>query len=263
MARSYATFDCGIWDPETGFCNLTAGAQRTYFMLVTQRDISACGTLALTLRRWGSTCAGSEVETWLGELAEAGYIMIDEATEEVLVRTFMKWDAGYKHAKRVQAVTSSVLAIRSVSIRNLAMEELARLGVSIPNGMPIDRESNANREAIDSYRSGLSNVTTSHTPETTLQEREPSTADAAAPLTGFCSKHPTGTEAPCGPCGTAARRLKASLAAEPERKRQAAAGRRAAIDACAVCDCDGWLINDAGEASAIKCDHTTYTRRTA
>jgi hypothetical protein len=40
-------------------------------------------------------------------------VLVDEDTEELLVRTFVKWDGGYKHAKRVLAVAAYTKAIRS------------------------------------------------------------------------------------------------------------------------------------------------------
>jgi hypothetical protein len=65
MARTYANIDVGIWgDPE--FCALTAGAQRTYFMLITQTDITACGSLALTMRRWSKTCLEQDLDDLAG-----------------------------------------------------------------------------------------------------------------------------------------------------------------------------------------------------
>lgn len=242
MTRQYATFDCGMWDDPDGFSSLTAGAQRTYFMLVTQKDIAACGTLPLTLRRWSATCAEKDVTGWIGELVERRYVLVDEDSEELLVRTFIRWDGGYKHAKRVQAVIASALAIRSQSIRSAALSELASLGVSVPNAT-----------GTDPLRSVVTEVSTDHTPETTLQEPEtvegePSGA-SAEPLSPFCSKHPSGTEKACGPCGTAKLRYAAWQKSETAR----AAAARKLRESCTACGGDGWRDDN------TKCDH----RRTA
>ena len=247
MTRQYATFDCGMWDDPEGFASLSSGAQRTYFMLVTQRDIAACGTLPLTLRRWSRTCMDDGTAGWLAELVERSYVLIDEDTEELLVRTFMKWDAGYKHAKRVRAVIASALAIRSLSIRSAALAELASLGVPIPD-----------QNGTELLRSVVTEVSTNHTPETALQkpetslpEGEPSGASAEPPSL-FCSKHPNGTEKSCGPCGTAKLRYAAWVKSKAGRD----ALERVARQTCPDCFGDSWLEN--GE----RCDHPK-TRRTA
>jgi hypothetical protein len=202
MARTYANVDVGIWDdPE--FCGLSAGAQRTYFMLITQTDITACGSLALTLRRWSKTCLEQDLTAWLAELEDARFVVIDEDSEELLVRTFVKWDGGYKHAKRVLAVTAYARAIRSRPLRDAVADELAKLGVSIANPLPTDTQPIANREAIGSGRSVVNVGDQESTPHSTLQEGEPPPPESDVEPSPFCSRHPNGTEKPCGPCGSA------------------------------------------------------------
>jgi hypothetical protein len=249
MARTYATIDAGIWlDPE--FCALSAGAQRTYFMLITQTDITACGSLALTLRRWSKTCAEQDLKAWLEELAGHRFVLIDEDTEELLVRTFAKWDGGYKHAKRVLAVTATAKAILSVPLREAVAKELAMLGVSI--GIPVPSDSDS--EAIESRRSVVTEVGNECTPETTLQEREPEPLDSVEPPAEFCSKHPKGTDAPCGPCKTARLRYAAWTKTTAGRESAARAAAIKARESCSRCHGSGWLEDDAGTPTR-KCDH--------
>lgn len=181
MARSYANIVTTIYaDPE--FCGLSAGAQRTYFMLVVQPEITACGSLALTLRRWAKTVPEAErhlLGAWLTELEQARYVLVDEDTEELLVRTFAKWDGGYKHAKRVLAVVATAEAIRSPRLRTAIAVELASLDVHTAIPMPSDSEPNATREATGSGRSvvteGESSATT-HTPQPATLEPAAETA---------------------------------------------------------------------------------------
>jgi hypothetical protein len=228
MARTYATIDAGIWDdPE--FCALTAGAQRTYFMLITQTDITAVGSLALTLRRWSKTCSEKDLEVWLAELADARFVVIDEDSEELLVRTFAKWDGGYKHAKRRMAVVSYTKAIRSQTLRDAAIEELAKLGVSLANPMPPDREPDAIPEATGSGRSVVNVGDHKGTPHSTLQEREPppSIEDVEPPL--YCVQHPNGTDKRCGPCGSARLRHQRWQKREERRKAEVVRARDAAV----------------------------------
>jgi len=192
MARAYANIVTAIWlDPE--FCDLSAGAQRTYFMLVTQTDITACGTLPLTLRRWARTVPEAErpsLACWLAELEEHRYVLTDEDTEELLVRTFAKWDGGYKHAKRVLAVVATAEAIRSSRLKHSVATELASLGVEIAIPLPTGREPIANQEATGS---GRSVVTVGELgPHSTLLTPEPGPAPKPLPLAPLSHPNETG-----------------------------------------------------------------------
>lgn len=147
MARVYANITTAIWTARD-FCDLSSGAQLMYLMLVTQPDITACGTLPLTLRRWSLNLPTSERVTIAGRLAElvaARFVLVDEDTEELLVRKFIKWDGGYKHAKRVIAVLSTAQAIRSRTLLAATVAELDALGVEHGITVPTDSESIGNR----------------------------------------------------------------------------------------------------------------------
>lgn len=246
MARTYANVDAGIWD-DADFCALSAGAQRTYFMLITQREITACGTLALTLRRWGKTCGEKDLEVWLAELSDAAFVLIDEDSEELLVRTFVKWDGGHKHATRRKAVISFARAIRSPLLRDAAAAELAKLGVSIATEVAMNSHRSGTEQGPESYGSVVKQGELESTPHSTFQEREPapSESDVADPPSMFCSKHPNGTEKPCGPCGTAKLKYAAWLKSGTAR----AAAARKARENCPRCLGDVWLPD------GTKCDH--------
>lgn len=181
MARSYGAIICAIWDdPE--FCALSSDAQRTYLMLVTQPDISACGSLPLTLRRWSKTLPERDrnrLQPSLDELGEHRFILIDADTEELLVRTFPKHDGGYKHSKRVLAVIGFAEAIRSQSLRNAVAVELDKLGVKTAIQVLPDRDSIGNEQVIDSGRSvvtlgELEPHSTIQEPHSAIPNREPS-----------------------------------------------------------------------------------------
>lgn len=173
MARSYTNIVTAIWDDEE-FCQLSAGAQRTYFMLVTQKNVEACGALPLTLRRWAKTVPAAEREllpVWLAELEDHRYVITDDDTEELLVRTFAKWDGGYKHSQRCKAVVATAEAIRSPLLRVAIARELASLGVSTDIRVPLDSDPSPTELALQSGRSVVTEVeldATLPTPQTTL-----------------------------------------------------------------------------------------------
>lgn len=176
MARSYANIFCAIWDDDD-FCGLSSDAQRTYFMLVTQDDITACGTLALRLRRWAKTLPAKDQHTLdpaIKELVAEGFAVIDEEYEELLVRTFAKHDGGYKHSQRVKAVIGYAEAIKSPSLRTAMAVELRKLGVEsaldsllTATGQPLECHLSPTGQAPGSGRSVVTEVVTTplHTPQ--------------------------------------------------------------------------------------------------
>lgn len=131
MARSYGRTLCAIWnDPD--FLDLSVGAQHTYWMLTTQDNVSACGSLPLTLRRWAGYLPDSDrdsFEDWLGELSANRFIFIDEDTEELLIRTFVKHDGGHTNSKRLRAIDSASIGLRSPILRQVLASELEKLGI--------------------------------------------------------------------------------------------------------------------------------------
>lgn len=227
MARNFATIDAALWDDEA-FCTLSAGAQRTYLMLITQRDITAAGTLALTMRRWSKTCSEKDLEVWLAELEDARFVLIDEDTEELLVRTFVKWDGGYKHPKRCASVVANAKALRSDTLRKAVAEELAKLSVSIADPIRTESHSNGTGVPTESHRFPVNEGDQKTEPGTSTQESDPSGSNDPEP-SEFCPDHPRGTDKACGPCGTAKMRHAAWVKRQERRQRAAGARHNAAL----------------------------------
>jgi len=133
MARSYGRFTTDIWR-DRKFRALSMGAQWAYFMLGTQADITAAGTLPMTTKRWaGYSADGTSdgVSDALNELVEKRFVILDFETEELLVRSFVKWDGGINNDKRRPVVMESAATIASPIIRAVLANELRR---SSPNG---------------------------------------------------------------------------------------------------------------------------------
>jgi len=122
---------CAIWR-DADFQALRVDAQHLYLLLISQADMSAAGTLHLSVTRWTSRTAGrsmAEVRKELGVLADKGFIAFDENTEELAVRSFIKWDQGYSNPKRRPAIRDAFEAIESDIVRAVVAHELARLFV--------------------------------------------------------------------------------------------------------------------------------------
>jgi len=227
MPRNYGRVATSIWrDP--AFRTLSPDARFTYLMLFSQPNISAAGVLELTERRWEG-CLGFDsdrLRTALDELVDREYIVIDPDTQELLVRSFVKWDGGSNNDLRKKAIADAAGAIASYEIRASIAHELDRN--QVPHGL-----SNGHREGVDTRRVVVTEGEIDPQPVSGNLEEGAVAAVAALPPAMYCSKHPDGTEEPCGPCGTAraryAEHAKTKLAGEVERRRAAEAARAAAL----------------------------------
>ena len=116
----YARLFSSIWDDDD-FLRLTTGAQRLYCLLLSQADITHVGVLPLTERRWARLAANSttaEITASLDELHAAGFIVVDESTEEVLVRSYMRYDTAYMTPNGVKALVKACERVMSRVLRD-------------------------------------------------------------------------------------------------------------------------------------------------
>jgi hypothetical protein len=282
MARGYGRFTTSIWlDPD--FTSLTLEQQGAYFTLGLQPDVTAAGVLPYTSRRWSKLSAGMTREGFehLVELlakSDGEHLVVDEDTEEVLIRKFMKWDMGWANTqKRMQVVLDAVDAIASSRIRDSAIRELWKIPDS---GIGTDASRDALSRALNiRYPDNADTVTRSDRvvvttrsrttgnplPETTTHNPHPgnlepgagSPSASAEPPAPFCSKHPNGTDEPCKACGTARLRFDAWRAAAPQRALADKASDSAAetrAKNCPLCHGTGWIENSDGDPIA-RCNH--------
>lgn len=129
--RKFGQFACRMFD-DPDVAALSPGAQRTYIMLSLREDISAAGVLPLTRRRWALTVPAEwrdQCDDWLTELVDAQFIVIDEDTDELLVRSFIRDDKGYGNPKRRPLIGEATAAVASQAIRSVILGELRRLNV--------------------------------------------------------------------------------------------------------------------------------------
>lgn len=126
MARSHARLLVKTWaDPD--FRALTGAAQRMYFVLISQANLTQAGTLPLTLSRWVTYAVDSTSEglvEGLRELELHRYVYVDYDLQEVLIRTFIKNDGVYKQPNVMAAAVRDAETLISQRLRSVLREEL-------------------------------------------------------------------------------------------------------------------------------------------
>lgn len=132
MARSEARIAVSIWsDPD--FIALSPLAQRLFLFLISQPDLAHDGVLALRERRWSKAAAGltpAQIRQHLAELAEARFVVIDEDTEELLVRSFIRRDQVYRQPNVLRSAANHLKTVTSPVIRAAIGEELRRVAAA-------------------------------------------------------------------------------------------------------------------------------------
>lgn len=131
MARSYSRITSTIWR-DADFVALPPEQKLAYLMLISQPDVSPCGVLSVTLRRWGTSLGitTDELSDALEGLSKSRFIIWDEDAEEVLIRSFVKWDGGLGNENRTKAIIAAADSIRSAKLYNATLAEMDRLGAS-------------------------------------------------------------------------------------------------------------------------------------
>lgn len=138
MAREYARIMTTIWR-NAEFRQLSEAQQRAYLFLVTQPDISAAGVLALRLRRWADMSSTSTPESLAEVLKrlEAGrFIVVDWDAEELLIRSFIRWDGGFNNPKRRPVIVRAAEEVDSPAIVRHLAAEFERCGIPTPPDWP-------------------------------------------------------------------------------------------------------------------------------
>ena len=134
MAREHARIKTAIWIDDD-FLDLTPPAQHLYFLIVSQMRLTFCGVFDWRPGRIAKLATGwtvEEVEAAASELSKSLYIVIDEESEEVLVRSFIRNDGLLTSPNITKAMLRDYGGISSRELKGVVVHELKRLQVENP-----------------------------------------------------------------------------------------------------------------------------------
>ena len=275
MANSAGMLKESIWR-DKDFRALPRAAQATYAQLLSQKELDRAGMLPLQVSKWAKGCDGmTEAELWTDlKLLEARrFVFIDEDTDELFVRSYMRHSEVTKYPQFLKAAIRCAGLVASEYLRAELAAELRKLGRS--EAAKLADELNPSGTLPEPSRNGaetppepFENPSVTVNPSGTVREpsgvgervgevtlvsglvggaraREPNadtspTPDPDEPPPPHCPKHmPDGTPDDCGPCGGYRRARKRW----DEQHGGALAQRRAAfwrtVRACPDCDDNG------------------------
>jgi hypothetical protein len=129
MARSEARIFTSIWK-DKDFLRLPQTAQWLYLFLVSQPDLTHCGVIPLRVRRWARNIDGlthDQIHRDLDVLSRARFVVIDQDTEELLIRTLMRRDKVLRQPFLFVPAAEAIDNVESLPIQAALLEELQRL----------------------------------------------------------------------------------------------------------------------------------------
>lgn len=129
MARDHARVYCSIWG-DRDWRTLPSSAQRLYILAFSQLDLSTAGVVAYRPAAWAELAADTTpaaIKKAAKVLEERGYIVIDEATAEVFVRTFVRHDRVLRQPNVATNMARAARQIVSPKIRRAFDQALVQL----------------------------------------------------------------------------------------------------------------------------------------
>lgn len=127
--RQYALIHRAILDDPSWRC-LTRSQQNLYLLLLLKLSTNLCGVVDWRPKKLAVNASDMTVETIEADavvLEKKLYIVRDEDTDEVLIRSFLRNDAPLKSSKTAIAVRSSYTDTASLKLRGVIVFELQRL----------------------------------------------------------------------------------------------------------------------------------------
>lgn len=129
MAQDFAPLLRSIWSDDD-WRALSVDAQHVYLMLLSHPGRNSAGVLPMTPKKWTRLAADlspDRLADALAELDDAGFIVLDDDTEEVLVRAFIRRATVYKHIRMFANALREASEVESPRLRSALGQELVRL----------------------------------------------------------------------------------------------------------------------------------------
>lgn len=140
--RNYAQLNIAIWNDDD-FRALTPQAQHLYFLLLSHPTLSYCGVGDWRPARIARMAAGwtpADVQLAGAELIDGLFIVVDEDTEEFLVRTFVRNDPLMRQRNLGVSMARAFSLVASEGIRGVIVGELTRLAQARPDLKGLDSD---------------------------------------------------------------------------------------------------------------------------
>lgn len=135
MARDYAQVRHDMWSDDK-WRALTVPAQHLYLLLLSDPRLSYCGVTDWhpgKIANRAKECTGKDIVIAAAELADTWFVVIDEESEEVCIRSYLKHDPVLKNPRLAVTMAKDFGVVGSNKIRAAIVWELQRLKKAEPD----------------------------------------------------------------------------------------------------------------------------------
>lgn len=274
MANTAALIRESIWR-NRDFRQLSRVAQCTYLQLCSQKDLDCAGLLTLNIGLLAKGCNEIDPDAIRADLTELEidrFVFLDEDTDELFIRSYMRTAEVVKSPNIFKSALKSARMVESEKLKPEVAAELRRLhraeadkvadlldpyGTHRPD--PTKGSGTLSKNETLPEPSSTGTVTGTRSPTVVGHLGESATRPE-------CPKHEENFDGPCRPCQRRREWDEANAAAvahdDLERKRTERAAAAQALRECELCDSDGWVLGDDGPVEpAKKC--TAHLRATS
>lgn len=149
-----------IWGDDD-FKALPARQQLLYLKLISQPDISLAGVLTYAPIRWAMQTSDLDPDGLVSDfldICRAGFVVSDLDTQEVLVRSYIRQDGGWKSPKTMIGIGNAVDRILSPVLRGVVSTELRRVDTSTLSAKVSDTTGRSSRDVVEGVIERLTTV---------------------------------------------------------------------------------------------------------
>jgi hypothetical protein len=128
MARDHSRIKLSIWDDDD-FRALRTEEQHAYFVLKSHKGLSRCGVVTFIPSHFEHLSRNLTASKFVGAvkgLRTSRFVVIDDRTQELLVRTYVRHDGVFDRENMGKAVGTAFNAVVSEQIKEAIGQELAR-----------------------------------------------------------------------------------------------------------------------------------------
>lgn len=141
MAREYAQIRADIW-ADDHWRTLAPGAQWLYTLLLTSPSLTYAGVAdwrPTRIAKLARTLTSDGVQKYAAELAKERFVLADDETEEIVVRSFIRHDGVLMNPNLWKSLGIAFADIYSTPIKALVAHEVRRLRDEHPDGIVTPR----------------------------------------------------------------------------------------------------------------------------
>ena len=137
MARDHARVKTSIWD-DPDFLELKIVEQHCYLALMSNKGLSYCGVIDWVPGRFAYLAADmsqARFKAAVAGLVKARFVIVDEHTQELLLRTYVRHDGVLDRVNMGKATGTAIEAVVSWKLREAIGRELRHL-MKDASGLP-------------------------------------------------------------------------------------------------------------------------------